>query len=188
MRRSTHVKMAKLLAEVLDIPNIPEFIKGMKLPDSGLNRFKVRHTKENTLYQVRLLLELNSSRWLQSEMFSHNLGVILHYTMDYFAKYHENDHMFDKTTRHTLYELYTHHVWNRGFEKKAREYLAGIGHVVGEDIIASFDTVDFLETKIREKYLSPSTPRRDLEYAFNTSFIIGTVLTKRWQDRKHIMG
>ena len=187
MLLGTHVKMAKVLSDTLQIPNKKEFISGMRIPDSGVSVFFSRHIKANTLAEVRIRLDVINDASISPKAFSYNLGIVLHYVMDYFCKYHQNDIIFRQTIRHTLYEMNIALKLMCSFQHTTEIFLLRAMDMVNETDINTFDTVVFLEDQISEYLSEPQSIELDLKYAFTISYIIGLVLIYRWNRSQKLI-
>jgi hypothetical protein len=98
--------------------------------------------------------------------------------------YHENEYVFAKSIKHTIHEIKLELLWNWSYQTRIENFLRKIVLMHSIEDLDTFDTIKFLDVKLRECYMLPPSLEKDLDYAFTTSYTIGMMELCRWHFKK----
>ena len=132
------------------------FAYGNIKPDFTNSDIKCPHTLEESLYRINKYSEILMREDISVKQFSIYLGVICHFTCDYFCLYHRNGYSKKGILEHLYYELILH-------MKLLALLLRGKLRINNYDVQGN--SVEAILLKLQEKYISEVKGiNRDINY------------------------
>jgi len=133
------------------------FAYGNIKPDFNDKEIKCPHTLEESINSVNKYAEKLMRKNISIQEFSMSLGVICHFTCDYFCIYHREGNDKKGIFEHLFYEICLH-------IRLLKLLLKGNLNSNNDEILE--DTVEAIVVKLGEKYnLEPKGLNRDINYA-----------------------
>jgi hypothetical protein len=167
---NTHLQISKVLFNYLSNRfdfklNKFQFAYGNIKPDLFDREINEGHSLKESLFCLLDYIDSIIKDDSTIEAFSRALGIVCHYTCDYFCIYHNESHKKKNIIEHLMYEIYLHFIFRKMIHSKSLK-LDLNKNIKDKDFISLF-------TCLSEKYLADKRSAvNDIKYSVSTAALV----------------